>query len=43
MTEVQELLEMGASLLDKAPIWAQVVQMTAEIVGEESCQGINAH
>lgn len=43
MTEVQELLEMGSSLLDKSPVWIQVFQMMAEVDGEERCQGVNAY
>lgn len=35
VTEVQKVLEMGASLLNKSPLWIQVVQMMAEVVRVE--------
>lgn len=34
---------MGTSLLDKSPIWAQAVQMMAEVVEEQSYQRVNVY
>lgn len=35
VTEVQKVLEMGGSLLNKSPLWIQVVEMVAEVIRGE--------
>lgn len=35
VTEVQNVLEMGVSRLNKSPVWIQIVQVMAEVVGVE--------